>query len=283
MELRKIRAQAQLNENTVEKWKLENDKELNTSIWLMADRIHVGSLSCSVCTQFKEKLRGMCNYNPAYIDGSKNLHALSFKDHAASDMHARAMLLLKKAQSTDARDYAPIAKALHTMDSSMEQQMKTKFDIAFTIARENMAYAKMKPICELEERHGVRYTARKSSSSMLPLSVLASAWMLKNFALHKASTRVLQLSVAIYLMNVVQARLFLYPWPRFTQGADSCRRPLSPLFAMLTPAPSHPKPMIFFLQSLPTPTCVIARSKQDRRPLASPLSSFRTAKNGLRM
>ena len=36
VELRKIRAQAQLNENTVEKWKLENDKELNTSIWLMA-------------------------------------------------------------------------------------------------------------------------------------------------------------------------------------------------------------------------------------------------------
>ena len=107
----------------------------------MADHIHVGSLSCSVCTQFKEKLGSMRNYNPAYIDGSKNLRTSSFKDHAASDMYARAMLLLKKAHI---RDYAPTAKAVHTMDSSMEQQRKKKFDIAFTIARENnIAYAKM--------------------------------------------------------------------------------------------------------------------------------------------
>ena len=62
-------------------------------------------------------------------------------------MHARAMLLLKRTQSTNICDYATIAKALHTMDASAEQQM---FDIAFTIAKENMAYAKMKPICELE-------------------------------------------------------------------------------------------------------------------------------------
>ena len=69
---------------TVEKWKAENDKELNTCTWLtfeMADRDHVGSLSCSVCSEFKNNLQGMRNYNAAFIEGSKNLRASNLKDH----------------------------------------------------------------------------------------------------------------------------------------------------------------------------------------------------------
>ena len=108
-----------------------------------------------MCTQFQSKLKGMRNYNPAYIEGSNNLRASSFKDHAASDMHSRAMLMLKRAQSTDILEYAPIAKALHTMDAPAGQELKRKFDIAFMIAKEHMAFTKMKPICDLEERHGV--------------------------------------------------------------------------------------------------------------------------------
>ena len=75
---------------SVDKWISENDKELNTSTWLkytVVDRLHVVSLLCSVCTQFKSKLEGMRNYNPAFIDGSKNLRTSSFKDHAGSSMH----------------------------------------------------------------------------------------------------------------------------------------------------------------------------------------------------
>ena len=52
-----------------------------------------------VCIQFQVKLHGMCNYSNAFIGGSKNLQASSSKDHATSDMHARAMLLLKKQSS----------------------------------------------------------------------------------------------------------------------------------------------------------------------------------------
>ena len=39
----------------------------------VVDRPHVGSLTCSVFTRFKDKLQGMRNYNPAFIEGSKNL------------------------------------------------------------------------------------------------------------------------------------------------------------------------------------------------------------------
>ena len=141
-----------ISASTVEKWKFENDRELNAATWLMYEKARVSSLRCSVCIQFQSKLCGMRNYNPAFNDGSKNLRASSFKDHAVSSMHAREMLLLKRTQSTNIYDYAPIAKALHTIDASVEQQMKRTFDIAFTIAKDYMAYAKMK---QLEERHGV--------------------------------------------------------------------------------------------------------------------------------
>ena len=66
---------------------------------------------CCVSAEFNEKLRGMCNYNPAFVVSSKNLRESSYKDHAATDMHKRALLLFKKQTSTDVTEYAPIAKA----------------------------------------------------------------------------------------------------------------------------------------------------------------------------
>ena len=43
----------------------------------------------------------MPNYSPAFVVGSKNLRASSYKDHAATDMHKRAMLLFMKQSSVD--------------------------------------------------------------------------------------------------------------------------------------------------------------------------------------
>ena len=39
---------------------------------------------------------GMRNYNAAFIEGTSNLRTSSFKDHASTEMHSRAMLLHKK-------------------------------------------------------------------------------------------------------------------------------------------------------------------------------------------
>ena len=77
---------------TVDKWIVENDKALNTATWLKydkEDREYVATLKCSVCIEFQDKLRGMRNYNPAFIGGSMNLRTSNFKDHAATDMHPR--------------------------------------------------------------------------------------------------------------------------------------------------------------------------------------------------
>ena len=76
----------------------------------------------------------------AYIVGSKNLRASSFKDHAFSEMHSLAMLLLEKQQFT------ATCRLLHVMDSTLQQTVEQKFDIAFLIAKENMALTKMKAI-----------------------------------------------------------------------------------------------------------------------------------------
>jgi len=87
-----------VQKSTADRWIAESDKTLNTSVWLTyntdrADRSRVVALKCSICARFRDRLVGRCNYSAAYIEGSVNLRASSYKEHAASEMHARAMFL----------------------------------------------------------------------------------------------------------------------------------------------------------------------------------------------
>ena len=41
------------------------------------------------------------------------------------------------------------------MDKSSEATLKRKFDIAYFITKEKLAFTKTKPLCDLQERHGV--------------------------------------------------------------------------------------------------------------------------------
>ena len=143
---------------TVKKWIVENDKDIATSTWLVydtSDREHVSALKCSMCVLFKDKLQGLRNYNPAFVTGSTNLRASSFKDHAVTEMHKRAMILQKKSKSTCVTDYSPIALALSTIDPITEARVCRKFEIAYVLCKEGLAFKKMVPFCELEEKHGV--------------------------------------------------------------------------------------------------------------------------------
>ena len=82
------------------------------------DWYHVARLKCSVCTRFKRQLEGVRNYNPAFIDGSTNMKTSSFKDHASTEMHKKAMDLHKKSESNYSIQTTPIAKVLHHIDSA---------------------------------------------------------------------------------------------------------------------------------------------------------------------
>ena len=148
-----------VSRKTVEKWVVENDRELNTSVWLKfeGDRNHVFSLKCAVCSEFKDKLISMRNNRPAFIEGTTNIRTTAFKDHAATDMHAHAMVLFKKQHARNITEYSQIAAALlhlRSMDETTQARMKRKFDIAYMIAKENMSFTKTKAVCALVERHG---------------------------------------------------------------------------------------------------------------------------------
>lgn len=71
-----------VTKKTVEKkWIVENDKELNTSVWLkfdLANHDHMVALKCAVCSQFWARLEGMHNYRSSFIEGSTNVHMSTF-------------------------------------------------------------------------------------------------------------------------------------------------------------------------------------------------------------
>ena len=82
--------------------------------YVKSNRNHVGKLKCSVCVEFQGKLQGMRNYSIAFIDGSKNLQALSFKDHTATEMHTRVMQMFKRKSSSGITEFSPITRALQS-------------------------------------------------------------------------------------------------------------------------------------------------------------------------
>ena len=64
-----------VGKKTVQKWITENDRNLNTSVWLdfeLCGRDTVSVLKCSVCREFRERLISMKNFRPAFIDGTSN-------------------------------------------------------------------------------------------------------------------------------------------------------------------------------------------------------------------
>ena len=75
----------------------------------------------------------MRNYNTAFIEGSKNLRASSFKEHVATEMHKTAIVLVKRQQSSN---NSPIARALYNIGAVSETMIKSKFDIEYFITKE---------------------------------------------------------------------------------------------------------------------------------------------------
>ena len=116
------------------------DKAINTTIWLAYDKLdrdHVASLMHSVCIRLAAKIQSCRNFNPTFIEGLPNLQASSFKDHTATD------ILFHKSRSGDVAEYAPIARALSTLDQIAASKLKRKFEIADLICKEGLAFTKM--------------------------------------------------------------------------------------------------------------------------------------------
>ena len=90
--------------------------------------------------------------------GADSVRTSNIRDHSRADQHVHAMMLLKKehAKSSGASfSQGPIAQALSKLPDLEKSQLRVKFDLAYFIAREKMAFSKYPKLCELEARHGV--------------------------------------------------------------------------------------------------------------------------------
>ena len=151
--------------STFLKWRGELDKEFQTISWLDCEvrneRVKkvVTKLKCKACIRFESKIVGRRNYSNKWIVGADSVRTSNIKDHARTDQHSHAIMLLKKEQCSSAglgpQVYAPIAQSLSVLSDDVKAKLRVKFDIAHFVATEKLAFSKYPQICSLEAHHGV--------------------------------------------------------------------------------------------------------------------------------
>ena len=159
-------AQKHMTHDTFVKWKRDLDRECQTITWLDFEtgmengKKIVDKLKCTVCTEFVDKIHGRKHFSDKWIRGSDSVRTSNVRDHAHNDQHSHAMSLLKKrraeASGLGPASYAPIVKAFNTLPEDEREGLKVKFDIAYFIATEKIAFTKYPKLCDLEALHGVR-------------------------------------------------------------------------------------------------------------------------------
>ena len=86
---------------------------------------------------------------------------LVFKEHAETEMHKQIIALYMKQHSTNVCNCAPIARSLlqPLMEEATRIKLKQKHEISYLIAKEIIASKKLKPLCNIKEKHGVHIGA----------------------------------------------------------------------------------------------------------------------------
>ena len=121
------------------------------------------------------------------------------------------MVLLKKEQSTRVTNYSPIARAFYRMDHTVEKQAKMKFDVVYMMAKEVIAFNKMKSLCQLQERHGINLGESYKNDHACAIFVEYIAQDLRGLlgeSLHKAKFYSIQMDGSTDSGNV-EEELFL--------------------------------------------------------------------------
>lgn len=148
--------------STFDKWQREHDRKLQTLTWLRcnleSDKVHVANLCCSVCKKYEKSICSLKNFSSSWITGSTNLKLSNMLDHANSDVHKAAMTKLRadtaRGRGESAVVSTPIGRLLSTLDQATVDRLKYKFDVCYTMAKENMPFSKYPPLLELAAHHG---------------------------------------------------------------------------------------------------------------------------------
>ena len=151
---------------TYKHWVSEYDRECQTASWLeceaeiSAGKRYVTKLKCWICRKYNSSIIGQRNYSDKWIEGAESVRATNIRDHSKSDQHVHAMNLYKrdmtKASGKSTVSYAPIARALNVLPEEEQAMLRYKFDVAYVVATEQLAFKKFPKLCELESRHGVK-------------------------------------------------------------------------------------------------------------------------------
>ena len=163
------KAKKRVTHDTFAKWQRDLDRDCQTMTWLDCEtgtesgKKIVEKLKYKVCTEFVDRIRGRKHFSDKWICGADSVRTSNVRDHAHNDQHTHAMSLLKKqraeASGLGLASYAPITKAFNTLPEDERDRLKVKFDIAYFIATEKLAFTKYPKMCNLEARHGVRVGA----------------------------------------------------------------------------------------------------------------------------
>lgn len=89
---------------------------------------------------YKNKIVGMKYFSSAWIDGFCNHRISNIVDHASSEQHEAAMNCMHtaraKARNEPVQSYAPVLRAMFTIDDREKSRMMKKFDICYVLACE---------------------------------------------------------------------------------------------------------------------------------------------------
>jgi len=152
----------QFTKSTFDKWQREHEREHQTLTWLRCDlekdRVHVASLYCVACKKYESNICSMKNFSSSWVKGSTNLKLSNMLDHARSEVHQAAMSRMRADSAKEKGESAvintPLGRCLSTLDEATHGRLKLKFDICYTMAKQNLPFIKYPALLELEAHHG---------------------------------------------------------------------------------------------------------------------------------
>lgn len=141
--------------STIKRWSFEN-----IGFEADAESIFVTKIWCTICRKYPgagldDRTRSL-NDCQAYVDGTDKVKKDSIAKHMSSNVHLAAEKLEKKdSQPHTPFHKRPIVKAVSQMDKRTTEKLCKLYDIAYTIAYNEMPFTKMPVLIKLERKHGV--------------------------------------------------------------------------------------------------------------------------------
>jgi len=117
-------------------------------------------LKCKICAKHKLRINRRKHFSNKWIEGADSIRTSNIRDHANSDQHICAMEIEKKEQAQakgqpSAIQPGFITEALCKIGEQERSRLKVKFNIAYFVATEKMAFTKYSKLYQLEALHGV--------------------------------------------------------------------------------------------------------------------------------